>query len=275
MRVRTADIKKFRRTVRSHYRAHGRDFLPWRKTKNPYHIAVSEIMLQQTQVERVLNYYQKFLRRFPTVRALARAHLPDLLRVWQGLGYNRRAIFLQKIARRVVQEYGGVLPSDPEILATFLGIGKNTAGAVAAFAFNIPTPFVETNIRRAFIHFFFPRRKKVSDKQFLPLAAKTLDRRNPREWYYALMDYGAHLGRRAKENSNRRSAHYRRQSRFEGSDRQVRAGIVRIILAEKRLTVRDISKNLGEKPARIQRIAASLAREGFIKKTKNQFTIFS
>jgi len=262
------------RTVQRHYRVHGRN-LPWRNRIDSYRILVSEIMLQQTQVERVRKFYPQFVRQFPTARALAQAPIAEVLAAWQGLGYNRRALFLQKIARRVADDYRGVFPSDTAILATFPGIGKNTAGAIVAFAFNQPVLFIETNIRRAFIHFFFPHGKKVSDKEIMPLIEKTLDRKNPREWYYALMDYGAYLGRRTKENPNRRSAHYVRQSRFEGSDRQVRAGIVRLVLAQKHLTTRQLSGKLRQEPERIERIIASLTHEGFIKKTKNQFIILS
>ena len=144
-----ARIRAFRRRVLAYYRRHGRDFA-WRRIRNPYHILVSEIMLQQTQVSRVSKFYPKFLRRFPTISALASSPLSKILGAWQGLGYNRRALFLQKIARRVVDEHRGTVPADPAMLATLPGIGKNTAGAIAAFAFNTAAPFIETNIRRVY-----------------------------------------------------------------------------------------------------------------------------
>ena len=137
-----------------HYRNHGRD-LAWRRTTDPYRILVSEIMLQQTQVERVTIKYPALYRRIPGFSLACQAPLSDVLAVWQGMGYNRRAISLQKCARRVVEEYGGALPQDPEILATFPGIGRATAASICAFAFNMPVVFIETNIRRVFIHFFF------------------------------------------------------------------------------------------------------------------------
>ena len=266
------DIRKFRRIIQRHYRRHGRD-LPWRRTRNPYRIVLSELMLQQTQVSRVKKFYPKFLRRFPTARALAGAPLAEVLSAWQGLGYNRRAIFLQKIARRAEDEHRGAFPSDPEILAGFPGIGTNTAGAIAAFAFNRPAVFIETNIRRAYIHYFFPRRKKIADAQLLLLIEKTLDRKNPRAWYYALMDYGAMLGRLRQQNPNRRSRHYARQSRFEGSDRQVSAQIVRLFLKNKHLTPAQIAGRMGEPPDRVQIILSALEKKGFITRSKSVFKI--
>ncbi len=262
----------FRARVLGYYRRHGRD-MPWRRTRNPYRILVSEIMLQQTQVSRVMKFYPKFLREFPTMRALARSPLSKILHAWQGLGYNRRALMLKKLAREVMDKHQGTIPADPHLLDDLPGIGPNTAGAVAAFAFDIPTLFIETNIRRAYIHFFFPGKKNVDDREIMRLVGETLDRKNPRQWYYALMDYGAHLAGENVENPNRRSRHYARQSRFEGSDRQIRAGIIRFLLERNQATLRGLSEHFREKPARISRIAASLAREGFMRKIKNEFTI--
>ena len=264
--------KTFRRVIRSYYREHGRD-LPWRRTKNPYRILVSEMMLQQTQVERVEGYYPRFLKQFPDFEALAEAPLADVLAAWQGLGYNRRALFLKKLAHAVMEKYDGALPQEPDILKTLPGVGAATAAAVAAFAFDTATPFLETNIRRVFIHFFFPKKRRVSDGEIRMLVSATLDRKNPREWYYALMDYGAMLGRREKENPNRRSRHYTRQSRFEGSDRQVRARMVRLFLAHENLTPRGIAGRLGEPAGRIQKILTTLEKEEFIVKSKSGFKI--
>ena len=274
MQVNPIDLKKFRRVITSHYRLHGRD-MAWRRTRNPYHILVSEVMLQQTQVSRVEKFYPEFLKKFPTARALARAPLADVMRAWQGLGYNRRALMLKKLAKQVVANYSGKIPADPALLEDLPGIGAATAAAVAAFAFNMPSAFIETNIRRVFIHFFFPQAKKVSDKDIMPFIGATLDRKNPREWYYALMDYGSHLGREEKENPNRRSVHYVRQSGFEGSDRQVRARIVRLLLVKKEQTLAEIARNLGERENRIAAILASLQKEGLIKKSKNHFSLHS
>ncbi|HSQ93670.1 MAG TPA: A/G-specific adenine glycosylase, partial [Methanoregula sp.] len=175
-------VRKFRDLVLTHYRCHGRD-LAWRRTTDPYHILVSEIMLQQTQVERVSRKYPEFIAAFPDFPTLAEAPLSDVLGIWQGMGYNRRAIALQKCARRVVEEFGGTLPQDPDILATFPGIGKATAASICAFAFNRPVVFIETNIRTVFIHYFFKDTNPVHDTAILPLVKKTVDRKNPRVWY--------------------------------------------------------------------------------------------
>ena len=213
-------IPAFQRMVLSHYEQYGRE-MAWRNTTDPYQILVSEIMLQQTQVERVTTKFPEFIRAFPDFASLAVAPLANVLTVWQGLGYNRRAIALQKCAIRVMNEYEGSLPVDVDILATFPGIGRATASSIAAFAFNMPVVFIETNVRRVFIHFFFTDTDTVSDAEILPLVKKALYRENPRVWYWALMDLGSAL-KKTIPNPNRRSVHYTKQSPFEGSDRKIR-----------------------------------------------------
>ncbi len=153
-RLTAAQIHCFRKKINNHYDQNGRD-LPWRRTRNPYRILVSEIMLQQTQVERVIEKYAVFIKTFPDFPSLAEAPLHTLLTVWQGLGYNRRALALRACAQKVVAEHQGKLPKEPEKLLALPGIGKYTAGAVAAFAFNEPIVFMDTNIRRVYIHEFF------------------------------------------------------------------------------------------------------------------------
>ncbi len=257
-------LRAFRAAVRSWYRLHGRD-LPWRQTSDPYAILVSEFMLQQTQVERVRGSYPVFLRAFQDFAALAAAPQREVLAAWSGLGYNRRALNLQRTARRVVDEFGGKLPADPEVLATLPGIGPATAGAVAAFAFGRPVAFIETNIRTVFLHLFFPKRDGVRDAEILPLVAATLDRRDPRTWYYALMDYGVMLKREAGAG-NARSAHHARQSPFEGSDRQVRGAILKTLLKRGSLTLPALAKALGRDEPTVRRILVGLAAEGFIRR---------
>src|ERR1700690_4312355 len=213
-------IFSFRKKIYGYYDQHGRD-LPWRKTLNPYRVLVSEIMLQQTQVERVLEKYKEFLDAFPDFEALAHAPLPILLGIWQGMGYNRRALALKALAQKVVAEHRGKLPREPEKLIALPSIGPYTAGAIAAFAFNKSVVFMDTNIRRVYIHEFFHDRDDIHDDEILPLLEQTGDAGNPRKWYNALMDFGAML---KKENThpNRKSAHYTKQSPFENSNRQVR-----------------------------------------------------
>jgi A/G-specific adenine glycosylase len=255
-------IKEFQRGVLGYYRDHGRD-LAWRKTTDPYSILVSEIMLQQTQVERVSVKFPAFIASFPDFRSLAEAPLPEVLLAWQGMGYNRRALSLQKCARRVVEEYDGTLPQDPDVLATLPGIGRATAASICAFAFNKPVAFIETNIRRVFIHYFFDGSKTVDDSEILPGVKKTLYRKDPRTWYNALMDLGTDL-KMTVGNPNRRSRHYTKQAKFEGSDRKVRGGILRVLLAGKRLTQKAIIQQLTEEEDRIIRILKDLEDEGFI-----------
>jgi A/G-specific adenine glycosylase len=257
--------------VLDHYRDHGRD-LAWRKTTDPYHILVSEIMLQQTQVGRVAVKYPAFIAVFPDFRALADAPLADVLAAWQGMGYNRRAISLQKCARRIVDEYGGIMPQDPEILATFPGIGRATAASICAFAFNMPVVFIETNIRRVFIHVFFGDSAAVDDAEILPLAKKALYRKDPRTWYNALMDLGSDLKGKV-ENPNRRSRHYTRQAAFEGSDRKIRGHVLRLLLAEKYLTQKYLTEQFPGDTERIVRILEGLESEGFILHSGSGYSI--
>jgi A/G-specific adenine glycosylase len=262
-------IKQFQKIIWDHYRHKGRA-MPWRKTKDPYRIVVSEIMLQQTQVARVKKYYGPFVQRFPDIRSLARAGARDVVRAWIGLGYNRRALSLRRLAIEVSLKYDGTLPHRRDALEKLPGIGKATAGAIMAFAFNIPELFIETNIRRVFIHFFFPGRKKVNDDAIMKIAGKAIDAENPREWYWALMDYGAMLGIRAVKrgirNPNVRSANYKRQSEFSGSDREVRGKILRILLSRKRVSVGFLACELKQPHKRVEKIIVGLVHDGFLLK---------
>lgn len=255
------EVERFREVVLTYYRRNRRNF-PWRETEDPYHILVSEYMLQQTQTERVLPKYALFLDRFPTIDLLAGASLKDVLLVWQGLGYNRRARYLHEAAHIVVEKFSGRLPSDPTLLLTLPGIGPGTAGAITAFAYNVPSLFIETNIRRVFIHFFFPDKERVHDREIYPLIERTLDTRNPRQWYYALMDYGVYL-RGLFANPNRRSAHYARQPRFENSNRQVRGAVVRELLFGSR-TVSELARRTGNDERRIEQVLEQLVEEGMV-----------
>ena len=264
-------ISSFQRLLYDYYKRNRRD-LPWRNTDNPYHILVSEIMLQQTQVERVIEKYDQFIARFPDVASLAKATLKEVLEVWQGLGYNRRAISLMKLAGIIVSEYQGELPADAEELVKLPGIGRATAGCLLAFAFRIPSVFIETNIRRVFIHHFFQDREGVHDKEIMPLVEATLDRSNPRDWYYALMDYGSQL-KKEIENPNKKSAHYTRQTPFEGSDRKIRGAILKALVGETSMTEEDIIITIGSEKERTKKILSALVKEGFIVKTDKTYHI--
>ncbi len=267
--MRSQKIRSFQKTIYAYYKTHGRK-LPWRKTRDPYKILVSEIMLQQTQVYRVLPKYAEFIKRFLTFRALAKAPLPAVLKAWQGLGYNRRALALKRIAEIVEKEYKGKLPKLPALLEKLPCIGPATAASISAFAWNTPSVFIETNIRTVFIHFFFKNKKVVRDEEILKLVRETLGRKNPREWYWALMDYGAMLkSNGAKYNS--RSAHYTKQSKFKGSDRQVRGAILRALLKQKEASSANIRKEMAIPNERLSPILNALIREGFIKKQKGSY----
>jgi A/G-specific adenine glycosylase len=264
-------VRAFQKKIYTYYDTHGRD-LPWRKTRNPYRILISEIMLQQTQVDRVIDKYQAFISTFPDFPALAKAQLKKLLSVWQGMGYNRRALALRKLAIRVMDDYYGKLPSDPELLIDLPGIGKYTVGAVMAFAFNKPVVFMDTNIRRVFIHEFFQDRGNIHDEEIIPLVERTLDVINARKWYNALMDYGTML-KKEQGNPNKRSAHYTRQSPFENSNRQVRGRILKVLVNEPLLSVSQIVIKTGMDADRVKKNLDQLEKEGFIKKKERTYFI--
>ena len=265
-------VNVFRKLVYNAYRKGSRDDLPWRLTRDPYRIMVSEIMLQQTQVARVRTKYEEFLTAFPDTASLAGAPLQEVLAVWQGLGYNRRGMALKRAAEAIVVRFGGVVPETPEELRTLPGIGPYTAGAIAAFAFNRPELFIETNIRSVYIHLFFHDWHGVADWEILPLLAATLDRDQPREWYYALMDYGVRL-KREVPNPGRRSAHHVRQSPFPGSNRELRSSILRMILADGDSTEAKFIAHIDREPEQVRDNLRDLEREGFIVRKGKFFRI--
>ncbi len=253
---------RFRKTILSWYEREGRD-LAWRHTTDPYHILVSEIMLQQTQVARVTVKYPEFIEAFPTFAALAAAPFPEVLAKWQGLGYNRRALAIHQCAKDVMTEFDGELPHDVERLATLPGIGHATACSIAAFAFNMPVAFIETNIRRVFIHFFFKDSLSVTDREILPLVERSLDTTNPRIWYWALMDFGSAL-KKTVPNPNKQSAHYTRQSKFEGSDREIRGMILRSLVTNQQQDELELFRSIPVSEERLHKVIGRLEKEGFV-----------
>ncbi|HEY5442107.1 MAG TPA: hypothetical protein VIJ68_01060 [Candidatus Saccharimonadales bacterium] len=267
--------RKFQGTVRKYYETHGRHDLPWRCPEpdgsfDPYKITVSELMLQQTQVGRVIPKYEAFLRRFPSLQALAAAPSGEVLRAWNGLGYNRRARFLQQAAQQIVLDNNGHFPESANELIKLPGIGAGTAGAILAYVFDRPAVFVETNIRTVFIHHFFHNQTGISDKAILELLQQTLPKegRN-REWYWALMDYGAYL-KQSVGNLNHRSRSYAKQSKFEGSKRQLRGRVIRA-LAQHAYTKADLSSLLADE--RLPDVLADLLAERLIIKRGQSFSL--
>ena len=265
-------ISEFTDLIWNHYKKYGRD-LPWRHDITTYRIVVSEIMLQQTQASRVSKKFGSFLKKFPSWKALANAPLNELLAEWQGLGYNRRALNLQRLA----QSINGKLPNTYEELLELPAIGPNTAGSILAFAFNIPHPFIETNIRTVFIHFFFKNsRGKVHDKKLMPLIEEALadkrNQKNPREWHYALMDYGSML-KQTEVNPSRRSKHHIKQSKFKGSNRELRSHILKLVLKNK-IRKEEIVKAFPDKEVEaVMKNVSDLVKEGFIELKKKHYLI--
>ena len=250
----------FRRIIRSFYREHGRAF-PWRNIKNPYRILVSEVMLQQTQTSRVLERYPMFLRQFPTVKALARAPLQEVLSLWEGMGYYRRARNLHASAQAICADWNGRIPRTAEGLRTLPGIGEYTAAAVSAFAFNISVPMIETNIRSVYLHTFFQDKLDVQDSEIMNLIQETMDCANPRDWFYALMDVGVVI-KRLYPSINKSSRHYSRQSPYVGSSRELAAKILRSVVGESSGTsIESLSRILQVESHRIQEQVARLVKD--------------
>lgn len=265
-------VAAFRILVWKHYREQGRHVLPWRKTKDPYRILVSEIMLQQTQVERVIPYYATWLKKYPTLRALADAPLADVLTSWQGLGYNRRAKMLHEAAKAVVHEHEGKMPKSVETLEALPGIGHYTARAVVAFSYNEDVVFVETNLRTAVIHHFFPDQETIPDTEVIAVLAKALPKGQAREWYAALMDYGAHL-KRSGIRVNAKSKGYAKQSSFKGSGREVRGAILRALSSKKTTKAALIKLFPDDRRPQVEEQLAKLESEGLVKKAGASFQL--
>jgi A/G-specific adenine glycosylase len=229
-------------------------------------------MLQQTQTQRVVEKYEAFIRHFPDFVSLDKASLQEVLTQWQGLGYNRRAIALKKCAEVVIREYRGRLPSSVDELIKLPGIGKATASSIRVFAFNKPAVFIETNIRAVFIHFFFRESDRVSDADILPLVEQTLDASNPREWYSALMDYGVML-KKTFQNPARKSMHHKKQSRFEGSNRQLRGRILKTLLIHPNIFEKDLVKKMGMDSDRLGENLQRMEKEGLIQRERGRLSI--
>ena len=242
--------------------------MPWRADTRPYYVMVSEIMLQQTQVDRVIPKFEAFIERFPTVDDLSKATLGEVLQMWSGLGYNRRAKFLHEAAIKIMGEFGGSFPEAEKELISLPGVGVNTAGAILAYSFNAPSIFIETNIRTVYFYHFFFEHDEVSDAELRAVVEATVDIEHPREWYWAMMDYGSYLKRQGIGQNNK-SRHYKKQSPLKGSVREIRGQILKL------LTTADFE----ERELRMELVAderfepalLSLEKEGLIAKTGQTF----
>jgi A/G-specific adenine glycosylase len=266
------DIAAFQAAVYSHYQKEGRSF-PWRKDTRPWGVLVSEFMLQQTQTVRVAEYWKRWMEKWPSPKRLHQASMEEVLGAWSGLGYNRRCYNLKDCARRLTKDYDGEIPENPVDLEQLPGIGPYTARAVPCFAYNIPTVFIETNIRAAVLHFFFKDKTEVRDKEIIPILRMSLSQDNPRIWYWALMDYGAAL-KKLTPNPNRRSAHYTRQSPFEGSFRQFRGAILRTLVREGPAGRRELQKRSGiESREDLYRVLESLEKEEMVAESEGIYRI--
>ncbi len=268
-----AFVRSFQETVLTYYQEHGRHDLPWRLPAkdgsfDPYRILVSELMLQQTQVQRVIPKFQSFIAQFPSFEALAGATLADVLKAWSGLGYNRRAKYLWQAAQMVATEYQGKPTPDRQRLERLPGVGPNTAGAILAYAYNQPVVFIETNIRTVYIHHFFAGAEKVTDRELTDMVAQTLPD-NPRQWYWALMDYGTFLKQTVGAQLHKVHG-YKPQSKFEGSKRQIRGQVLRILGAD-RASPAALKRQLPDE--RLQDVLDDLEREGLIEKSKTYYRL--
>ena len=266
-------VASFHSRVYDYYRLNGRHDLPWRQLVNgqidPYYILVSELMLQQTQVTRVIPKYQSFIAQFPSAKALASSPLKDVLTSWSGLGYNRRARYLHQAAQTIEETFQGVVPSSVEALTQLPGVGVNTAGAIIAYAFNQPAVFIETNIRTVYIHHYFEKQAVVSDRELMTLVRGTLDAQNPREWYWALMDYGSFLKQTSQTNVSR-SKHFVKQSPFEGSQRQLRGKVVAKLTAGPQ-TNAQLKASFPDD--RLPAVLNALVAEGLVRETNNGYRL--
>jgi len=238
--------------------------MPWRQRTDPYWVLVSELMLQQTQVDRVIPKFEAFMQTFPTLKTLAEAPLSAVLAQWNGLGYNRRAKFLHVTAQKVMTDFGGSIPNTYTDLITLSGIGPNTAGAILNYSYNVPTVFIETNVRTVYFHHFYQDSQSVSDAELKVLVEATIDQEHPREWYWALMDYGSYLKRHGAGSIDK-SAHYKKQAPLKGSLREVRGVIIHSLASGDR-EIDALRQDLPQ-DERFERALADLKAEGLVQQT--------
>lgn len=261
------NVAKFQQKILQWYAQHGRD-LPWRNTQDPYKILVSEFMLQQTQVSRVIEKYHEFLRRFPTIQTLARASHAEVIRAWLGLGYNRRAIFLHECARAIASDFNGIIPKDHEKLLKLPGIGPYMCRSILVFAFNADVAAVDTNIRRIFIaEGFVHEKSSASDLQ--KIAEELLPRGHSRDWHNALMDYGSLVLTSAGTGIKPLT----RQSKFYKSFRWYRSKVVKLAAKNGAVSIEQISRALKKDKKFIKKVLNSLKKDKLIRENQAKITL--
>jgi A/G-specific adenine glycosylase len=259
-----------------------RSAYPWRETRDPYAIWVAEVMLQQTQASRVVHAYRDFLVRFPTVRALATASRRDVVRAWDRLGYNRRAVWLSEGARAIVREHSGRVPRDPETLRMLPGVGAYTAAAVSSIAFGEPVAVVDTNVRRvvARVHLGVDGRQ-ADTRAVWKLAQSWLDPDDPVTWNQAVMDLGRKVCRPqplcdvcplarvcAFRTSGAMATHGpASKEAFQGSSRQVRGAIVRALRSHEALSPRRLAAETGFGAGRVEAAVEGLEADGLVERS--------
>jgi len=264
------EIAEFKETVLSHYRQAKRKF-PWHYA-DPWGVTVSEFMLQQTRTERVIPYWENWMKLWPKPEALADASMETALRAWSGLGYNRRCRYLKESAAIIMSENGGRVPETPQALLALPGVGPYMSAAIACFAYNYPAVFIETNIRSAVIHCFFPDRNDVRDSEIIPILEAALNRKDPRTWHYALMDYGAFL-KSTTTNPSRRSAHYTRQSPFNGSFRQARGKVIKALVSMGQCNAEELKLASGLEEQKLYEVLEKLKEEAFVAEDGGSYRI--
>lgn len=261
--------EKFTSAIYTYYDSNYRT-LPWRSTGNPYHILISEVMLQQTQVGRVVDKFHEFTAAFPTVQSLAGSSLHDVLAVWQGLGYNRRAKYLWECARIIASHYDGIIPNEAE-LRKLPGLGRATAASVTIFAYNTPALYIETNVRTVYIHIFFGDSVQISDAMIAPILQQTMDEHNPRKFYNALMDCGTAMKKFSK--ASRQSAQYKKQAPFHDSLRKVRGEIIRRLVTKNAVHKQELLTALEYDAQRIEQALSALCKDNMISEDNGIYRI--
>jgi A/G-specific adenine glycosylase len=260
-------IKEFQSKILSWYKINKRDF-PWRRTTDPYNILVSEVMLQQTQAQRVVPYYEKFIDDFPTLKDLARAKNNEVLKVWSGLGFNNRAIRLKEMALIIQNDFNTTFPRKFDQLLILKGIGSYTAAAILAFAFNKKVAVIDTNIRRVLIHELHLN-QNISQKRLSEIALSVIPKGKSRVWHNALMDYGAIYATAKKTKIKSKS----KQSPFKGSEREVRGKILKLLLEKKKIEKSNLAEIIAHK--NLEQIICKMKSEGLIIVRKGMISIYN